>query len=168
LREEINGERLHPKSHEMGIIQIGQNVRQSKAHFDGGDLEVLLTLLDEKPKYMEKNIRGKMKLNYSKIMKRFVDSKYQNKNIFDPFVTTANKLTGDFGQKTKAFPKAVLILRAFFIKANMVQLKVWRIGLIKIPKLYSLCNDADLCSICNERNEKEIARTNKSRLPCKT
>jgi len=52
----------------------------------------------------------------------------------------------------------VLILRAFFIKANMVQLKVWRIGLIKIPKLYSLCNDADLCSIFNDIHSKDLTQ----------
>ena len=138
LRDEIDGERLHPDSTDMTLLRTGKNNRNKKGYFDGGDLQDLLRFVDEKGFFAFKTSRGKTSYHRTKFKQRFIDPEFKKKAMFDKYLAIANH----FDDK----PLCVQELRHHFQTANATSLLEWNINSINVPLIWNLA-DHDLLKL---------------------
>lgn len=127
VHEEIDGKLLLPKSIELSILQLGENTKLKDGHFNGGDLEMLLTVFNERLLYTSFGKRGKPTVDRERFLKRFIKI---TMNMLDKYLAIAVKLV--------PHKKSMSFLQELFRTATDEQLTNWRIGLIKHPPLFDL------------------------------
>lgn len=127
VHEEIDGKLLLPKSIELSVLQLGENTKLKDGHFNGGELEMLLTVINERLLYTSFNKRGKPTVNRERFLKRFINI---TMSMLDKYLAIAAKLV--------PLENSVGFLKNLFRSGTNEQLTNWRIGLIKHPPLFDL------------------------------
>ena len=131
MHETVHGKRVTEE--ELCILQIGPNTIAAEGTWVGGDIEVLFVCLHGRDAHWYTTSSGTRALNFDTFSRKFISSKYNNREKLKKFITVANHLD--------KFNSARLAIIHHLNRASRERLRKWRVIYLTAALLWSLSPD---------------------------